>query len=139
MAPDDHRIPMLNDLEPMRNHSGTIPTSPLDPCGGLSMLACLDIVQGHVLGNALKAKGRQIQGFVAAGCQQLGYASPDCGCVHDAVSAEATSKYKVVNFGMSSDDAVLIESVDLVMAGPRVNELDVFEANDSDDMRMFEA
>lgn len=51
--------------------------------------------------------------------------------MHHAMSAEAAGHHEVVDLGMAADHAVLIKGIDLVVPRPGVDELDVFETDDS--------
>src|SRR6266446_2948136 len=72
-------------------------------------------------------EGREIDRAIAAMHDQLGDGAADGGRLLDAVAREAGGEDQAFDAGMPTDDAVLVEGVVLVVAGPGIYDLDCLE------------
>ena len=75
-------------------------------------------IERPALGDALVAERRQVEGRVAAVRDQLGEAAPDRRRLLQAVAGEAGRDEEIAVAGEGADDRVLVERVEVVVAGP---------------------
>jgi hypothetical protein len=72
----------------------------------------------------------EVERFVPVAENELRDAASGCRSVHDAVAGEARREDQVFDLVMGTDDAVVIEGVDLVVARLRPFEPQLFEGRD---------
>lgn len=81
---------------------------------------------------SIESENVQVQGFESiAVIDELGSRSTRCGTVLQSMPRESIYHQHVVHLGMKIDDAVLVNGVVFVKAGPRALELDGSECRNS--------
>ena len=78
--------------------------------------------------DAVMAERSQIERHIAAAGDPFGHAATDRRGLLHAVAAEPIRENQIVEFGMRPDDAVLVEGVEVVIAGPGARQPDGGEA-----------